>query len=164
MLLRSTKMWSSGVQTQMWQWLLLVYRIIYLAAYFFHTGVSNKTRIIDIRKLSVALAPWVCEALIVIHAFSGCDSTSAFYGKGKRKTFFLACESQDYLKAFQELGSTFDFDTKTFKCLYQFVCDLYYRPPAANVNEARYKAFCMTSSALPEWFIPPHHWCPQAAL
>ncbi|XP_056299046.1 uncharacterized protein LOC130211998 isoform X7 [Pseudoliparis swirei] len=47
---------------------------------------------IDITKVSSALGTSVCSALIGIHTFSGCDSTSAFYGKGKKKTFSVACE------------------------------------------------------------------------
>ena len=55
----------------------------------------------------------------------------------------------------------------TFAFLCQYVCHLYDQPAADNVNEARYKAFCMTSSALPELSIPPttdalHQHCKRA--
>ncbi|XP_056267295.1 uncharacterized protein LOC130191667 [Pseudoliparis swirei] len=60
---------------------------------------------IDITKVSSALGTSVCSALIGIHTFSGCDSTSAFYGKGKKKTFSVACEKGEYLKAFKSLGT-----------------------------------------------------------
>ncbi len=117
------------------------------------TGTGNRTRIIDITKVSSALGISVCSALIGIHTFSGCDSTSAFYGKGKRKTFSVACE--EYLKAFKNLGTNFNLDHSTFALLCKYVCHLYDQPAAENVNEARYKAFCMASSALQELSIPP---------
>lgn len=117
---------------------------------YFFTGVGNRTRIIDLAKVSSALGTSVCSALIGIHTFSGCDSTSAFYSKGKRKTFSVACEKEQYLTAFTNLGSSFNLDQSTFELLCKYVCHLYGQSSAENVNDARYKAFCMASSALPE--------------
>src|SRR4029434_7345700 len=84
------------------------------------TGTGNRTRIIDITKVS-ALGTSVCSALIGIHTFSGCDSTSAFYGKGKRKTFSVACEKDEYLKAFKRLGTNFNLEQSTLALLCQYV-------------------------------------------
>lgn len=109
------------------------------------TGTGNRTRIIDITKVSSALGTSVCSALIGIHRLSGCDSTSAFYGKGQRKTFSVACEKDEYLKAFKSLGTKFNLEQSTFALLCQYVCHLYDQPAAENINEARYKAFCMAS-------------------
>ena len=117
---------------------------------FFFTGVGNRTRIIDLVKVSTALGNGVCLALIGIHTFSGCDSTSAFHGKGKRKTFSVACEKEEYLSAFTHLGSSFELDQSTFDVLSKYVCHLYGQSSAENVNDARYRAFCMASSAFPE--------------
>ena len=113
-------------------------------------GVGNRTRIIYLVKVSTALGNGVCLALIGIHTFSGCDSTSAFHGKGKRKTFSVACEKEEYLSAFTHLGSSFEFDQSTFDVLSKYVCHLYGQSSAENVNDARYRAFCMASSAFPE--------------
>ena len=129
------------------------------------TGTGNRTRIIDITKVSSALGTSVFSALIGIHTFSGCDSTSG--GKGKRKTFSVACEKDEYLKAFTSLGTNFNLEQSTFALLCQYVCHLYDQPAADNVNEARYKAFCIASSALPELCIPPtadalHQHCKRA--
>ncbi|XP_061883497.1 uncharacterized protein LOC133634864 [Entelurus aequoreus] len=98
---------------------------------------------------------------------AGCDSTSAFHGKGKRKTFSLACQKDEYLTAFSNLGSSFNLDQSTFKTLSKYVCHLYGQASAKDVNDARYKAFCMASSALPELSIPPtsdalHQHCKRA--
>ncbi|XP_049332864.1 uncharacterized protein LOC111197609 isoform X2 [Astyanax mexicanus] len=129
-------------------------RALRCSLYFF-TGVNNRTRIIDIAKVSSALDTSVCSALIGIHTFSGCDSTSAFQGKGKRKTFSVASEKEEYLTAFTNLGSSFNLDQSTFEVLCKYVCHLYGQTSAKNVNDARYKAFCMSSSALPELSMPP---------
>ncbi|XP_061920275.1 uncharacterized protein LOC133660711 isoform X2 [Entelurus aequoreus] len=49
----------------------------------------------------------------------------------------------------------------------KYVCHLYGQASAKDVNDARYKAFCMASSALPELSIPPtsdalHQHCKRA--
>lgn len=80
---------------------------------YFFTGVGNRTKITDLAKVSSALGTSVCSALIGIHTFSGCDSTSAFYGKGKRKT-------KQYLTAFTNLGSSFNLDQSTFELLCKY--------------------------------------------
>src|SRR4029434_7714996 len=90
------------------------------------TGTGNRTRIIDITKVSSALGTSVCSALIGIHTFSGCDSTSG--GKGKRKTFSVACEKDEYLKAFTSLGTNFNLEQSTFALLCRYVCHLYDQP------------------------------------
>ncbi|KAK1885936.1 G polyprotein [Dissostichus eleginoides] len=56
-------------------------------------GTGNRTRIIDIAMVSSALGTSVCSALIGIHTFSGCDSTSAFYGKGLCCTDLCRCSN-----------------------------------------------------------------------
>ena len=70
---------------------------------YFFTGVGNRTRIIDLAKVSTVLGNSVCLALIGIHTFLGCDSTSAFHGRGKRNMFSVACEKEEYLSAFTPL-------------------------------------------------------------
>ena len=138
----------------MWQWFAVGLQAKLPCRLYFFTGVGNRTRIIDIAKVSSALGTNVCSALIGIHTFSGCNSTSAFHGKGKQKTFSVACE-KEYLTAFTELGSSFTLDQSTFDGLSRYVCHLYGQPSARSVNDARYRAFCMASSALPELSMPP---------
>ena len=42
-------------------------------------------RPIDISEINTKLNQEVCDALLGLHAFTGCDSASAFLGKGKKK-------------------------------------------------------------------------------
>ena len=44
-------------------------------------GTKARTRWLDITKLSNALERGVCNALIGMHAFTGCDTISAFAGR-----------------------------------------------------------------------------------
>lgn len=71
------------------------------------------------------------------------------------------------LNAFTNLGKSFNLDQSTFDILCKYVCHLYGQSSAENVNDARYKAFCMASSALPELSMPPtsdalHQHCKRA--
>ena len=51
----------------------------------FDTGVGNKQRLINITELANTLTPEFSTSLMVLHAYTGCDSTSAFRGIGKVK-------------------------------------------------------------------------------
>ena len=44
------------------------------------TGKGSKRRCIDVSEMAESLTPVVCSALLGRHAFTGCDSTSAFRG------------------------------------------------------------------------------------
>ena len=44
------------------------------------------------------------DTLVAFHCFSGCDSMSAFTGRGKIKAFVLMCKRLDPIKAFSILG------------------------------------------------------------
>ena len=122
---------------------------------FFFTGVGNKTRIVDLQAVASSLGSDVCKALIGIHTFTGCDSTSAFYGKGKNKAFVIASENKEYIQVFTELGSDYVLNVSTTQRLEKFVCHLYGYPSSTQVNDVRYKVFCHASSSLPEKSMPP---------
>ncbi len=48
---------------------------------------NNRTRFLDITKLSHVLGGSLCNALFGMHAFTGCDTVSAFAGHGKMTAF-----------------------------------------------------------------------------
>ena len=49
------------------------------------SGTKQRLRLIDISDINKKLTQEVCDALLGLHAFIGCDSVSAFLGKGKNK-------------------------------------------------------------------------------
>jgi hypothetical protein len=51
----------------------------------FDTGTGNKKKLIDITKLAQQYQQELCTALLGLHAFTRCDTTSAFKGIGKVK-------------------------------------------------------------------------------
>jgi hypothetical protein len=51
----------------------------------FDTGTGNKQRLLNMTELADAYTPDYCTALMGVHAYSGCDTKSAFKGVGEMK-------------------------------------------------------------------------------
>ena len=85
------------------------------ASLFMLTGVKSKRRIIDINAIADDLyedsIPLTCSkelflnSLIGLHCFTGCDTLSAFAGKGKIKPFNLMKTNADYVNIYASLGN-----------------------------------------------------------
>lgn len=125
---------------------------------YFWTGTKNKRRILDVKKMCEQLGSGLCKALIGLHTFTGCDSTSAFYGKGKKKALQLVEKQPRFKPIFAKLGSEFDLPDALLVELEEFVCNLYGQP-GKDINQVRYKLFC--SSTASEQSLPP---CRNALL
>ena len=82
---------------------------------FIRTGTKNKVRIISIEKvkntliLRYDLQPTITEllskSLLGFHAFTGCDTVSAFSNKGKVKPLKILLKNQKYMETFAEIGN-----------------------------------------------------------
>ena len=57
-----------------------------------HTGTKHRRRYISLSAVAERLGTDVCRALPGFHAFTRCDSTSAFSGRGKKNGFNLLVE------------------------------------------------------------------------
>ena len=103
---------------------------------------KNKERILDIIKIASLKGPAVASAHVALHVFTGCDTTSAFYGKSKKHAFNLVFvyQNQAYVEAFCELGKSFVVFPELPCTLEQFVAELYGWPDTPYVNEVCYKA------------------------
>jgi hypothetical protein len=52
---------------------------------WFRTGIRDKLRFIPCHSIASRIGDGMCKALPAYHAISGCDSTSALSGVGKKK-------------------------------------------------------------------------------
>ena len=122
---------------------------------FFLTGSGKHKRMLDLTKMQNSLTRKVGSALIGLHCFTGCDSVSAFYGKGKVKAYTLMISNPIYIDMFIELGKEFYVadSSSLFTQLQEFVCELY-GDHGNDVNESRYRLFCRSSGA--EETLPPN--------
>lgn len=105
---------------------------------FLETGKSTKQRIIDVSDFAHKSSPEYCSALLGLHAFSGCDSTSAFKGMGKVKPIKLMQQRNKFIKPLAELGESWTVSSDLLSALEEFTCALYGKPRITDVDEVRY--------------------------
>ena len=128
-----------------------------------HYGVGRSARLIAVHEISASLAPTKCSVfaptkcsvLPIFHALTGCDTTSAFYGKGK-KTAWLTWEAYpDLTQALLNLSQvTAVIDAETLSVLERFVILLYDRTSdCESLGSARKHMFTKKSKTMEN--IPP---------
>ena len=64
------------------------------------TGSGSNNRISNITELGIKLGQEKCQAILGLHIFTGCESISAFKGKGKTNPVGLMLESEAFSSAF----------------------------------------------------------------
>ena len=89
------------------------------------------SRLFNLGTLSKALKEPFATAFLGMHAFSGCDSVSSFYGKGKQKFFSLTEESTKWQSFFSAIGSSWDISSDLEALCEEFTVALYH---VANDN------------------------------
>ena len=76
------------------------------------------------------------------HAFTGCDYTPAFSGRGKTRPLKILQQCEDIQQAFISLGKTDEINDESVILLERFVCKMYGNSKRlSNVDEARLKQF-----------------------
>jgi len=68
-------------------------------------GSKTRTQYFDVTKAIQMLGADKCKALPGLHAYTGCDTVSAFAGKGKLKGLGLITKSAQHREALTLLGS-----------------------------------------------------------
>ena len=104
-------------------------------------GTTNSLQIKNTSQIAQKLGSDFCSALVGLHVFTGCDTCSAFKGKGKIKPLKIMQSNPIYKKMFQDLGSSWELTTTLINNLETFVCDLYGYPSYGKINDVRYKIF-----------------------
>ena len=69
-------------------------------------GTQSRSRLINISEISSSIGPVASQCLSGLHAIMGCDTVSAFSGKGKVKALKLVLQNESYQEIFSELGLT----------------------------------------------------------
>lgn len=124
----------------------------------FLTGSGDNRRIICISKLAETLGKEKCRALLGFHTFTGCDSVSAFKGKGKVKPLDLLLKSDDFVTLFAELGTEWETSESVLPTTERFVCAMYDQKECSDVNVARYNLFRLTCKSDSQ-LLPPNQDC-----
>ena len=97
-------------------------------------GKGSQSRIIELSSIVNYLSNQLFDginkenypkALASIHALTGCDTVSAFCGKGKWKAIQLLQKKSEYLQVMARIGETWDLSEEVFRATEAFVCNLY---------------------------------------
>ena len=105
----------------------------------------------------------MCMALPALHAFSGCDSTSAFFGMGKRRWFDTAATHPELIEGFKGLGNnSSQIDPSTEASYLSLVMLMYSRKPHTSLTELRYSLFAIEQKR--QWKAPSYNRCFPATL
>ena len=125
---------------------------------FFLTGVKNSRRTIDISamaenifvtlNLCEASKEMIMESLIGLHSFTGCDTTSAFAGRGKVKPLTLILKDQDYAETFSLLGKEIPLQEELVVQIKRFLCHMYGLKGIHCLPEIRYKMYCQSGGKI----------------
>ena len=100
--------------------------------HFIVSGTSSKSRIVDIAATCRNVDEDVCLVLSGLHAISGCDSVSAFSGKGTSKVFDPVSKNQNFCQTLCRVGDSFDIpiglllDVEIFMFCRRFTVNLWY--------------------------------------
>ena len=129
---------------------------------FIRTGTQNKARIISIGTVKESLAmrfdlediEQACRALLGLHAFTGCDTVSAFSGKSMMKPVKLMLKENSYVSLFNSFGNEPSLSEAQHHGLQQFVGDLYgHKEDSTDV--ARYKLYSARQGRLEAKCLTP---------
>ena len=105
----------------------------------FDTGTGNKQRLIDVSKIAAKLGHDQCTAFMALHAYSGCDSTSAFRWIGKLKPLKTLQRLPKYIPTLKRLGDTWDVPDEDIGELESFTCAIYGRASkVSKVDDLRF--------------------------
>lgn len=107
----------------------------------FDTGVGNKRRLVDVKGVINEVGMEMCSALPALHAFTGCDSTSAFVRKGKLMPLKTLKDHPEYLGILSTLGQSPEIEDHVFERLEHFTCLLYRGSATKDINKLRHEKF-----------------------
>ena len=119
------------------------------------TGSSTNKRIIDLSAIYSHFGDLFCKALPYLHAVTGCDSTSAFFRKGKKKACKVVRNCEDNLAVFSTPTPK---PSKELVSATEKLVSLLYtnNNKTLTVNDARYQLFKNGNS---EQMLPPNDDC-----
>ena len=110
---------------------------------WFKTGTKQSTRYIPLHSIGQKIGADLCTLLLPYHALTGCDSTSCFKGKGKKKGLDVLRGNQERYQSLRSLGDSLQIPQEVMKVCENFVCQLYQSDPVTtDINKVRYNLFC----------------------
>ena len=107
---------------------------------------SSQTRVkyLDVSRIVERIGASTCKSLPGFHAFTGCDTVSAFQRRGKVLVFRIMAQDQGFHEVFQGLGREWQVSNELYRDLQRFNCAMYCKNAGTNeVDKLRYRLFCL---------------------
>ena len=102
-----------------------------------------RAQVVDITNVAASIGPEVCYGFLGMHAFTGCDTISAFTGKGKAQALRILKKNKKGQEVLTELGKDWDLPPELTEKLEELTCLLYSNNTVTTkVNELRYQLIC----------------------
>ena len=126
-----------------------------IANVYIRCGTKTRSRYIDIKKIATSLGANICTGLIGLHSFTGCDTVSAFGGRGKLAGLKLISKEGPLQRAMISLGQHWDLTPDLFIHLQEFTCKLYSpQSTTTQVNDLRYQLFRLKKGDIESGQLP----------
>lgn len=123
---------------------------------YIKSGTKARTTYTDIQNMAKMLGNEKCEALLGLHAFTGCDTVSSFAGKGKISALNLLHKHPQHIETLRTLGSSWEISDELLIRLESFTCQMYSSSTTTKkVNELRFNLFCARKGEIESWQLPP---------
>ena len=123
---------------------------------YMKSGTKTRIQYTDIQKVATIIGHDMCDTLLGLHAFTGCDSVSAFAGKGKLSTVKLVRKTEEHQETLKRLGSNWDLSTDLFNSLEALTCQIHCSDSKErSINELRFNLFCARRGEAESWQLPP---------
>ena len=104
------------------------------------TYCSSQTRVkyLNVARIVERTGAGICKSLPRFHAFTGCDTVSAFQGRGIVLVFQIMAQDQGFQEVFQGLGKGWQLSNELYRDLQRLTCAMYCKNAGANkVNNLR---------------------------
>jgi hypothetical protein len=119
-------------------------------------STDARTTFIDISKLAQALGLDVCKSLLGMHAFTGCDSISAFAGQGKLSALKIIKTNETFHKMFHEMSDDWNLSRELFTQIQAFTCLMYgCKNGTTDINLYKYQLFLANKGEIDSFKLPP---------
>ena len=132
------------------------YTDVFILCLSFKCGTQTRVRYISITSIVQAIGQNLCSSLLGMHAYTGCDTVSAFAGRGKIGALRIVKEQRSFQEMFDLLGVEWELSDDLFQMLPNFTCRMYSSRPGTNsINELRYRLFCSKRCNIESDQLPP---------
>ena len=136
--------------------LCLAFKSFISSSMFIKCSSQTRVKYLDVSRIVERIGASTCKSLLRFHAFTGCDTVSAFQRRGKVLVFRIMAQDQGFQEVCQGLGREWQLSNELYRDLQRFNCAMYCKNAGTNeVNKLRYRLFCLKKGDVDFNQLPP---------